>query len=214
MKGLLFDFWGTLVDNGIKPSPVRQAKEILKIEQPFQDYIVRFEEAFMTQDFEDLYAAFENVCQEFGKEPDKEVLDELVGMWNKSYLKAKPYPETIEVLESLQDDYKLGLISNTPSSIQRVLDKFDLEKYFDSLVMSYQTGMLKTNQEMFEIILNELGLSKDEVFMVGDSIATDIKGAERAGIKPILIDRWDNRHYERRISSLKELEKYLEGYNA
>ncbi len=33
VKLIIFDFWGTLVENGIFPSPVRQVKYILRIEE-------------------------------------------------------------------------------------------------------------------------------------------------------------------------------------
>ena len=46
MKGVLFDFWGTLVENAIRPSPIRQVQFYMNLEMPFSDYVVRFEEVF------------------------------------------------------------------------------------------------------------------------------------------------------------------------
>ncbi len=211
VKAILFDFWGTLVENGVYPSPVRQVKYILNLRTlPFPLYIIQFERSFMTQKFDDLYKAFENVCKEFKIQPNQGLLDNLVGMWNKNKLLAKPYPDTIPALEKLKKDYKLVLVSNTDCfSVEAVMEKYDMKKLFDELVLSYDVGMLKTNPEMFEKALKKMKVKKGDAIMVGDSIESDMRGAENAGIKPILIDRYDKRDFADRVTSLKELDKFL-----
>ncbi|MDP7140889.1 MAG: HAD family hydrolase [Candidatus Woesearchaeota archaeon] len=210
IKGIIFDFWGTLVENGVFPSPVRQVRFMLNLRIPFSEFIVKFEESFMMSEPESLTEAFTNVCKVFNIEPKKEIIENLVGMWNKNMLLAKPYPETIETLERLKKDYKIGLISNTDKfSLEPLLEKFGLDKYFDYTALSYKMTMLKTNPKMFEDVLSNLGISKEEAIMVGDSMETDIKGAINAGVKPILIDRRNVRTYENKIRDLKEIDKFL-----
>lgn len=60
----------------------------------------------------------------------------------------------------------------------------------------------------------KLGMKKEDVVMVGDQIMTDIRGANRAGVKSILVkpvvatDGWNtriNRFFERKI--MKHLQK-------
>ena len=210
MKGVLFDFWGTLVENGIHPSPLKQVKYTLRVQTGFSDFVVRFEDVFMTKNYEDLYEAFEAVCKEFEVEPTKPILDRLVGTWNKNGMLCKPFPETIQLLEDLKKDgYKLCLISNTPSNIVSVLEKFDMSKYFDAEILSCNVGLLKTDTKMFDLALKELKLKKEEVVMVGDSLHTDIKGAEDAGIMPILVDRRDGREYKNKVTSLEQVKEFL-----
>jgi len=210
-KLIIFDFWGTLVENGIFPSPVRQVKYILRIEEPFSEYIVKFEEVFMLEEYDDLYSAFKAVCEAFGKQPRRFILDELVGMWNKHKLLAKPFMETIDVLEKLNEQgHKIVLISNTDCfTTDEVMDKYDMRHYFDEIVLSYNVRMLKTNPKMYENILNKLKISKDHALVIGDSIETDIVGANKAGIKAVLIDRRDRRDYDPKIKNLKELDQFL-----
>ncbi len=211
IKGVFFDFWGTLVENGVFPSPVKQVKYILRLNIPFSEYIQQFEKSFMTKEFESLTDAFNNVCRSFNIRPPQFVIEKLVGMWNKNSLLAKPFPDTVKTLEMLKEKgIKIGLISNTDQfSINQVIDKFDLRKYFDVVVFSYNEGMLKSDKELFDVALDKLKLDKEEVLMVGDSMESDIKGAENAGIKPLLIDRRDKREYENKIITLKDIEKYL-----
>lgn len=211
IKGVIFDFWGTLVENGIFPSPVKQARFILHLRMLFKDFIGRFEKAMMTKPYKDLNEAFTAVCKEFDLEPTEVVLERLVGMWNKNELLAKPFLETMEVLNFFKEKkLKLGLISNTPPTINRLLDKFDLNKYFDASIFSYDSGMLKTDPKMFKKLIKEMKLKPGEVVVVGDSIPTDIIGARGAGIKAVLVDRRNRREFSPKIVNLRELKDLFE----
>jgi len=208
-KAILFDFWGTLVENGVW-SPIKQVRNILRIRLPFPEYVVRMEKAMMTSSFKTLKEAFEAVCDEFNIEPQQFLLDKLVGMWNKSWMLAKPYPEVEEVLQKLSKDHTLILVSNTDCfSVSNVLDKFGLKDYFNYLYLSYDLGKIKTDEEFIKHILQELDLKPSECLMVGDSIQSDMEAAEKAGVEAVLVDRRDTREFNRKIKSLKEVENYL-----
>lgn len=210
IKGIIFDFWGTIVENGVYPSPIKRVRYILQLNIPFSEYVVEFEESFMTEKFKDLYEGFARVCEKFGIRDDPRTMDVLVGMWNKNKMLAKPYLETVEMLEALKKDYKIALISNTDCfSLRDVMQKFDLEKYFDSVVLSCDVNMLKSNPEMFRKVLDELGLKEDEVLMVGDSIESDIKSAERAGVRALLIDRRNRMEVKDKIMNIREIREFL-----
>lgn len=75
------------------------------------------------------------------------------------------------------------------------------------IVSSQTAGYYKPRKEIFEKALELTGLKADEVIHVGDSIASDIKGAEGAGIKAVWIDRSGKIEKEmvRRIHSLTEI---------
>jgi putative hydrolase of the HAD superfamily len=210
VKAVLFDFWGTLVNNGTY-SPIRQTFKILRLRMQFGEYVERLERSLMTKPFKDQVEGFKAVCEEFNVEPEPEVIDRLVGVWNKNKLLASIYPETIEVLEKLkQKKLKLAIISNTHAfSIESVIEKFDLAKYFDVIVLSYEHGFLKTDKELFDIVFKKLKIKPKDAVMVGDSIQTDIKGAENAGIKPILVDRMDRREFPNKITTLSELPEMI-----
>jgi len=208
-KAVVFDFWGTLVENGVY-SPVKQVKWIAGIQCSFSDYIITFEESFMLKEFDNLSEAFEEVLDKFGIEPTQDKLDKLIGMWNKNRLLAKPFGDTIRALETFKKKYKIALLSNTDCfSVKPILEKYDLRKYFDEVFLSYQTGMLKTNPKIFELIANKLGVTKKDIVMVGDSLDSDIKGAESAGVRAVLLDRKGKRQYKEKIQNLYELEKIL-----
>jgi HAD superfamily hydrolase (TIGR01549 family) len=210
IKAILFDFWGTLVENGVR-SPSKEVKFILRLrDMDFSEFIIKFEEAFMTKKFPSLKEGFEEVLNTFNLRVPDFVVEKLIGMWNKNTILAMPYDEIEGALASLKKDYKLVLVSNTDQfSINSVLEKYELKQYFDEIFMSCDTGLLKSNPAMFEQILTKLKLKKTEVVMVGDSLESDMKAAENAGIKSILVDRRNSREYETKISTLSELKEKL-----
>ncbi len=191
IKAVLFDFWGTLVEIGVFPSPVKQVRNILGLHRlHYRKYIVLLESALMLGESDDLYAAFTKVCETFRREPTQEVLDELVGMWNKNKLLAKPFSDAERTLETLRKQYKIALVSNSDCfSVKAVIDKYGLGKFFDETILSYEIGHLKIDPEMFKAALDRLGVKPHEAVMIGDSINSDIRSAQHAGVNAILIDR-------------------------
>jgi len=211
IKAILFDSWGTIVENGVFPSPVKQVKYILRVDSPFDDFVMRFEKTMMLQKHPSLREAFVEVCKEFQVEPKDWIIDRLVGMWNKNMLLAKPFPETVEVLESLKKKHQMALVANTDQfSLEPVLEKYDLRKYFEVIALSYEMGQLKTDTKMFDYVFRKLKVKKTEAVMIGDSMQSDVNAAENAGIKAYLIDRKNVRDHEHKISNLKEIEKVLQ----
>ncbi len=211
VKAIIFDFWGTLVENGIFPSPVKQVKYILRVPMSFRDFITRFEHTIMTKPYADMNEAFAAVCEDFRINPDERIIERLVGMWNKNELLAKPFLETIEVLERLKKEgIKVALISDSTPTITRVVEKFGMADYFDEMMFSFDTGLLKTDPEMYQKLVEKLGVEPDEVVVIGDSIPTDVIGARNAGLRTILLDRRNKRDFSPKIVNLREIVKHLE----
>ncbi len=210
-KAILFDLWGTLVENGVS-SPIKQVKDILGIRGYFSDYVIRMERVMMTRKYNDLREAFDAVANEFRIRYSPEQMDELVGMWNKAWMLAQPYEEVAEMLPELRKDHLLVLVSNTDSfSVKSVLDKFKLAEQFDHIFLSCEVGQLKTNPQFMPKVLERLQLTAEDCVMVGDSIQSDIMAARQAGMPAILMDRKNTRTFDPKVASLKELPIALMG---
>ncbi len=208
-KAIFFDCWGTLIEQGVH-SPLKQVKELLGITIPFSYYVVRMERAMMTRSFSTLREAFLAVAKEFNLQPSEETLNELIGMWNKSWMLAQPYPEVEEVLRELQKSYVLVLVSNTDNfGVEKVLEKFGLRNYFAETFFSYQLGNLKTDKRFFYQIFDRLGLAPEDCVIVGDSMQSDIVPAKQLGMMAVLIDRRDQRDFPTKIKDLRELEDLI-----
>tara|TARA_Y100000031_G_scaffold130823_1_gene150794 strand:- start:180 stop:815 length:636 start_codon:yes stop_codon:yes gene_type:complete len=210
VKAILFDFWGTIVENGVFPSPSRQVQEILRLNVPFPEFVHRFEEAFMTKEFDSLQDAFSAVFSGFEIKENKVEMEELIGLWNKNKLLAKPFQESVGVLEELSKSYKLFLVANSNKGVvDEVVDKYDLRKYFTDVFLSCELGFLKTDPEFFSAVLEKHGLKKEDCLMVGDSLQSDVEAAGNVGIAAVLVDRRDRRSYERKIITLDGVKRWL-----
>ena len=210
VKGVFFDFWGTLVENGTY-SPLKQSFSILRVRMPFGAFAEQFERVLMTKQYEDQAQAFTEVCKAFNVNPIPIVIEQLIGVWNKNRLMATLYPETVETLKALKaKKIKIALISNAPqNSVETTLERFGIKDLFDGIFISHEQGMLKT-EGLFELALKKLKLKKTDVIAVGDSIETDVKGAEAAGIKAYLLDRKGKREFPNKVLLLTEILKIVE----
>ncbi|MCL6642916.1 MAG: HAD family hydrolase [Candidatus Bipolaricaulota bacterium] len=102
----------------------------------------------------------------------------------------KLFPEVPEVLAELRGRYRLGIISNGPSDLQRYkLRLFELEREFDPIVISGEIGVAKPDQKIFRYALERAGVSPEEALYVGDSPVYDIVGAKGAGMMMVWVNR-------------------------
>jgi putative hydrolase of the HAD superfamily len=128
------------------------------------------------------------------------------------------YPEVPEVLEKISSEYRTGLVSNFTDSgfLHRTLRKFNLETYFDSIVVSDTVGWRKPHPKIFKRFLDSLKVEPEETVYVGDDLYADIRGALDMGIIAVLILREGDKDLENgsplpdyTVNSLLELEKIL-----
>jgi len=209
IKAIIFDFWGTLVENGVW-SPIKQVKNILRIDLPFSEYVVRMEKAMMTSKQGSLKECFQKVCAEFSINCDEETIEKLIGMWNKSWMLAQPYEEMEETLTYLKQKYKIILVSNSDCfSVPKVIEKFNLAHLFDKRYYSFELGTIKTEKQFFQHVLNDLQLQIEDCVMVGDSIQSDILAAKKLGMEAILVDRRSTREFNPKVKNLREIENVL-----
>jgi putative hydrolase of the HAD superfamily len=94
------------------------------------------------------------------------------------------------LLEKLQGEYKLGVVTNFMDgpTARLVFNKLGYEAVFDSLVVSAEVGYLKPSPVLFNQALDELGSIPENAIMVGDTYEADIVGAHNAGIRGVLVD--------------------------
>jgi 2-haloalkanoic acid dehalogenase type II len=124
------------------------------------------------------------------------------------------------VLETLQtlrtQGFYLGVVSNADEDQLAHLAKLaQIEPYFDSLLSSEEAKSCKPDLAIFHEALRRADCSPEDALFVGDSTHQDIAGANRAGLRSILIwDRTDREppsdsakpyHVIRRIPELLDL---------
>ncbi|QOW01845.1 HAD family hydrolase [Rhodococcus pyridinivorans] len=119
-------------------------------------------------------------------------------------------PGAAPVLNALRDlDIMLGVVSNSDGTLLEELDRWSLRGYFEVIVDSTVVEVSKPDPGIFRIAVDQLQVSAEECWYVGDHIVNDVVGGMAAGIgEIILFDRFDlYRHIPgvHRITELSEL---------
>ena len=98
--------------------------------------------------------------------------------------------EYIEVLHTLSKKFKLAVVIDIWAPKIRwiqLFDKLGITELFSASSFSSDHGMVKPSPKPFELVLEQLGVSKDQCLVIGDSIRRDLGGAQAAGIDCVLV---------------------------
>jgi len=125
---------------------------------------------------------FERLFGEAGLEADAHQVaeDYLIGLGAYGDL----YPGALDLLNELSEVASLALVSNGIGQVVRdKVKRLDLDRYFDAIVISGEVGIAKPHSGFFDVAFERLGHpDKATTLMVGDSLASDIRGGIDFGI--------------------------------
>jgi len=209
VRGVLFDLFNTLVllenDDAFYAPSLRKSYDYLVkngINVPFEEFVrvyfeVRdklYEETNQTLEDPHFNIRISRTLKRLGY--NVKVSDPtIVGAGEafcKEFLKYTLLDEdALFVLDRLKGKFRLGIVSNLsiPECVPELLKKFNLDRYFDVVVISGAINRRKPSPDIFRKALETLGLKPNETVFVGDTPGIDIKGARAVGLKTILIER-------------------------
>jgi putative hydrolase of the HAD superfamily len=151
-------------------------------------------------------AAFKRTLRNIGVSDDG-----LAAHLNAVYLKRRfedvqLFDDVLPTLDAFRGLYVLGLLSNGNSYPERC----GLEGRFDFVVFSQDYGVEKPDPRLFEVAVEQAGCSGQELLHVGDSLQSDVAGANRAGVRSVWLNRDGKRNdsefqVDFEIASLAEL---------
>ena len=96
------------------------------------------------------------------------------------------HPEIIALLSELKKQgYLVGLISNCFSEEAAVIRESELFPYFDAVYLSYEQGVQKPDEEIFQRCRKELGVQAAECLYVGDGGSSELEAAQSLGMKAV-----------------------------
>lgn len=100
-------------------------------------------------------------------------------------------PCALETCKKLAQKYRLYIVTNGTSSVQHGrLDNSPLAPYLSGLFISEDIGKNKPSPEFFDFVLRSVGDSdRSHYVVVGDSVTSDIGGAEASGLDSVLVTR-------------------------
>ena len=146
-----------------------------------------------------------------------DVTDQQIDHISNEYLRLLPevnllFDGTIEILEYLQSNYSLHIITNGFADVQnKKLINSGIHKYFKTITNSESAGAKKPNPIIYNHALRVASANKENAVMIGDCLDADINGALDFGIDAIFVNH-HNLVVDNSISQvnyLAELEKYF-----
>ena len=96
------------------------------------------------------------------------------------------FDKTKDTLLKLRKKYKLGIISDTWPSADRILKNGGIEDLFDTKTFSCHLGVMKPDSKMYYDALKQMGLPPEQTIFV-DDFEPNLDGAAACGIKSVLI---------------------------
>jgi len=131
--------------------------------------------------------------------------------------KARLHDGALETLEwARSQGIMLGLMTNGAGPAQRIkIERFGLERFFGHIVIEGECGYGKPDLRVYETLLGALGVRPSDAWAVGDNLEADVRGAMRAGIHGVWVDRHergiadDGPKPDRVIRELRDLQNHL-----
>lgn len=103
-----------------------------------------------------------------------------------------PFPGAFDLLEKLAKDFEIYIVTNGNASSQKT--RFEISKLTERVCdyfISEVAGAAKPDKRYFDYVLSHIpGASPEDCIVIGDSLSSDMRGAENAGIDSI----WYNPH--------------------
>ncbi|HNQ94746.1 MAG TPA: HAD-IA family hydrolase, partial [Anaerolineales bacterium] len=107
-----------------------------------------------------------------------------------------PLPESREViLELFRRGYRLGLVSNTTSSVEvpALLKELEITGCFETVILSAVIGKRKPNPNILLEATQRMGIAPEHCAYIGDRVDRDVAAARKAGFSNAIILRDPNK---------------------
>ncbi len=189
---ITFDCYGTLVDwetgilNGLRP--ILRAHEVSVTEGDLLKAYAEYEAVEESGEFksyrEVLRGVVDRIGLRYGFGPsmdERSALVDCIDSW-------PVFSDTVDALRKLSSRYRLAIISNVDDDILAATAGA-LGVDFDMVFTSEQARSYKPSSNNFELALTRLGLPKDRVLHVAESVRHDIAPAKAMGISCVWVNR-------------------------
>jgi 2-haloacid dehalogenase len=195
-EALTFDCYGTLIDweTGLVDAfrPVLEAHAVAAGDEELLARYAGYEaeaEAGPYRSYRDVVGAgLRGVAAELGFTPT----DAEVTAFGAAVADWPAFPDAAEALDRLQQRYRLGVITNCDDDLFAASNR-KLGVTFDWVVTAQQAGAYKPDERPFHAAFDRIGLPRDRILHVAQSLFHDHVTAKRLGLTTVWIDRRGHR---------------------
>jgi len=167
-KTILFDFDGVILDS------FEGAFEVNKKLEP------TLTEEWMRRRFEGNIN--DSYIDEKGRPATEEEDNEFFNLYIPAMMKFKIFPEMLDVVKKLNENYRLIIVSSTITGpIKEYMDGHDATKYFTEIMGN---DVHKSKVEKIKMVFNKYGVSAGDCLFITDTLG-DLLEAEKTGVEGI-----------------------------
>ena len=176
IKVILFDLGGVLIELGESPVPSEWLPEntMFTLSDWFSsETAVSFEKGSITAQI---------FAETFKKDLNINVSPEEI-IEHFTYWPIGLFPGTQELLQSLNPDYKLAVLSNTNElHWPRIVDEFKIPKYFEHIFASHLLNKAKPELSIFQHVINVLKVEPGSILFLDDN-PKNIEASKKLGMQ-------------------------------
>jgi HAD superfamily hydrolase (TIGR01509 family) len=150
---------------------------------------------------------YSNILDELGL--DKELAKEID--YDKVYniSEYSLYDDVKDILNKLNKNYKLIMLTNNYPSIVDYLKKEEVYDLFDKVYVSSICETSKNEEKFFDMVINDYNISENEAIFI-DDFEDNLDIGYKKKLDVIMLDRNNKKESKyKKINSLKELEEYI-----
>jgi 2-haloacid dehalogenase len=129
-----------------------------------------------------------SVVRQFGKQFGFEPTDQEVHALAESLKEWRPWPDTVDALQSLASRFRLAILSNVDDDLFAAT-RPQLEVEFSQIITAQQAQAYKPSLKLFELALSRVGVPAHRVLHVGQSIYHDVIPAQSLGLATVWVNR-------------------------
>jgi putative hydrolase of the HAD superfamily len=184
-RAVVFDLWDTLVDWPLDAMAELNARWAQRLGLSTDDFVEQWREEQVSRNTAPLADSLRALGAADG------AVEELVQLrFALARQTLVPRPGAVETLVELGErGIKRGLISVCTEEVPAVWPETELAAHVDAALFSATCGLMKPDPRVYELACEQLGVRPEEAVFVGDGANDELAGAERAGLRAVLIHR-------------------------
>ena len=197
-EAVVFDLWGTLVDELTHPEAHRivyrrktdETADLLGVDR--DDFASAWSATApdrMVGRHPSTDATLSHICGQLGAEPGDDRI-RAAAQIRYEYVRGalSPRPGAVETMSTLkQSGYRVGLISNCTEEVSLLWRSTPFAPLVDTAVLSFDAGLAKPDPRIYDLAVSGLGVRAERCLYVGDGSDGELSGAAQAGMTAVLI---------------------------
>lgn len=121
---------------------------------------------------------------------EEELVDDAVVTFSAALRSCLRLHDDVPAFLSSVREFPLALLTNGAAAPQREkIETLGLSDQFEVVVVGGEVGHLKPAPEAFELVAEGLGVRLSDIWHLGDSLSTDVAGANGAGCVSVWLNR-------------------------